>query len=174
MDAVLEAAPGTTAENPAVKTTTKGNEENFSTEKFLTFVLEDEEYGIEILRVREIIGMMPITPVPQSSMQLKGIINLRGKIIPVFDLRLIFGMTERDHDNATCIIIVDTSNHQLVGIVVDTVSEVMNVSGSEIETGDALSSKINTNFILGISKVKEKIRILIDIDKVLGGEDLSF
>lgn len=173
MDAIMEAAPETTV-NPTIDTTTETVEESFSSEKFLTFVLEDEEYGIEILRVREIIGMMTIAPVPQSPMELKGIINLRGKIIPVFDLRLIFGMSERDHDNETCIIIVDTSNHQLLGIVVDTVSEVMNVNGNEIETGNDLSKKINTNFILGISKVKEKIRILIDIDKVLGVDDLSF
>lgn len=142
-------------------------------EKFLTFVLEDEEYGIEILKVREIIGMMSITPVPQSSPQLKGIINLRGKIIPIFDLRLIFGIAEKEHDNETCIIIADVKGH-LVGVIVDTVSEVMDVKKEDVETGSELDKKINTQFILGISKVKDKIRILIDIGKVLGDENLSF
>ena len=141
-------------------------------EKFLTFVLDDEEYGIEILKVREIIGVMSITPVPQSSPQLKGIINLRGQIIPVFDLRLIFGMAEKEHDSETCIIIVDV-NGKLVGIIVDTVSEVMNVKGEEVEAGADLEKKVKAQFILGISKVEGKIRILIEIEKVLVNENLT-
>ncbi|MGR3317881.1 MAG: chemotaxis protein CheW [Candidatus Anammoxibacter sp.] len=141
-------------------------------EKFLTFVLDDEEYGIEILKVREIIGMMAVTPVPQSSPRLKGIINLRGQIIPVFDLRLIFGMVERDHDSETCIIIVDV-NGNLVGVIVDTVSEVMSVKEDEVEAGSDLEKKVKAQFILGISKVEGKIRILIEIEKVLVNENLA-
>lgn len=163
MDAVMEPATG-------VK-----EEKDFFSEshKFLTFFLEGEEYGIEILKVREIIGMMSVTPVPQSPSQLKGVINLRGKIIPVFDLRLMFAMQEREHDNQTCIIIVDVKG-LLVGVIVDTVSEVMDVTEDEVETGASIEGKINVQFILGISKVKGKIRLLIDIDKVLGEEQISF
>ncbi|MGR3317869.1 MAG: flagellar protein FlaG [Candidatus Anammoxibacter sp.] len=148
------------------KTESDEQEEHFTgeSEKFLTFVLDDEEYGIEILKVREIIGMMAVTPVPQSSPRLKGIINLRGQIIPVFDLRLIFGMVERDHDSETCIIIVDVSGN-LVGVIVDTVSEVMSVKGDEVEAGSDLEKKVKAQFILGIPKVEGKIRILIEIEK---------
>ncbi|MGR3318142.1 MAG: chemotaxis protein CheW [Candidatus Anammoxibacter sp.] len=160
---------------PKTEAGEREGEEHFTgeSEKFLTFVLDDEEYGIEILKVREIIGMMSVTPVPQSPPQLKGIINLRGKIIPVFDLRLIFRMAEKEHDRETCIIIVDV-NGQLTGVIVDTVSEVMKVRGEEVETGSDLEKKINAHFILGISKVRDKIRILIEIDRVLGNENLSF
>ncbi len=142
-------------------------------QKFLTFILEDEEYGIEILKVREIIGMMPITPVPQSQHTLKGVINLRGKIIPVFDLRLIFGMGEKDYDSETCIIIVDVAG-RLAGIVVDTVSEVMDVRDDDIETSSGLEAGFNSQFIMGISKVNDKIRILVDIDNILGDKELNF
>lgn len=153
----------------------KENKANLTREinKFLTFLIEGEEYGIEILKVREIIGMMSVTPVPQSSLQLKGVINLRGKVIPVFDLRLIFGMNEKEYDNETCIIIVDVKGH-LVSIIVDTVSEVMDVKGEEVESGPELKGKINNRFILGVSKVKDKIRLLIDIDKILGDQQLEF
>jgi len=166
MEAVME---------PETDTVQQYEQDHFTAEssKYLTFVLEDEEYGIEILKVREIIGMMSITPIPQSPLQLKGVINLRGKIIPVFDLRLIFGMIERNHDSETCIIIVDV-NGTLVGVVVDTVSEVMDVRDEDVEKGAELEEKINTQFILGISKVRDKIRVLIDIDRVLGNEELSF
>ncbi len=146
---------------------------NGEVEKFLTFVLEGEEYGIEILKVREIIGIMAVTPVPQASTRLKGIINLRGKIIPVFDLRLIFGMPERARDSETCIIIVNV-NASLIGIIVDTVSEVMDVKKDEVETSLDLDKKINTQFILGISNIKDQIRILIDIDRIFGNENLRF
>lgn len=141
--------------------------------KFLTFVLNNEEYGIEILKVREIIGVMPVTLVPQSSLHLKGIINLRGKVIPVFDLRMIFGMAEKEYDNETCIIIVNVKG-DLAGIVVDTVSEVMDVNNADIEFAADIEKKINAQFILGISKVKDRIRILIDIEHVLGDEQLTF
>lgn len=142
-------------------------------EKFLTFVLDGEEYGIEILKIKEIIGMMSITSVPQSSPQLKGVINLRGRIIPIFDLRLIFGMEEKEHDSETCIIIVDIKNH-LAGIIVDTVSEVMDIKEEDVETGSDLENKINTQFILGISNVRNRIKILIDVDAILKNENLSF
>lgn len=134
-------------------------------EKFLTFFLDDEEYGIEILKVREIIGMLAITPVPQSPQHLKGIINLRGKVIPVLDLRLLFGMDEGEYNKETCIIIVDVNN-SLVGVVVDTVSEVIVVNPKDYESKTNIPDNQNHEFIRGILKVNEKIRILIDIDSI--------
>lgn len=141
--------------------------------KFLTFVLDVEEYGIEILKVREIIGMMSVTPVPQAPPHLKGVINLRGKVIPVFDLRMLFSMIEREYDNETCIIIVNLQG-SLAGIVVDTVSEVLDIKNSDIEFAEQIKGQINAQFMLGISKVRDKIRILVDIESVLGSEQLTF
>lgn len=140
--------------------------------KYLTFVLSSEEYGIEILKVREIIGMMDITSVPQTPDYMKGVINLRGKVIPVIDLRLKFSMTEQEHTQETCIIVVEV-NDSLIGIIVDTVSEVVDVGGDEIEETPHLGQEIDTNFIMGMGKLKEKLVILLDIDKVLSAEELE-
>lgn len=140
--------------------------------KYLTFVLNHEEYGLEILRVREIIGLMDITPVPQMPHFIKGIINLRGKVIPVVDLRLKFGMPEAEYTKETCTIVVDIEN-RLMGIVVDTVSEVLDISAKDIEPTPSLGSTIKTDFILGMGKVKGKVKILLDIDKVLTLDELA-
>lgn len=140
--------------------------------KYLTFILNNEEYGLEILRVREIIGLMDITPVPQVPTYIKGIINLRGKIIPVVDLRLKFGMPEAEYTKETCTIVVDIDN-RLMGIIVDTVSEVLDISGEDIEPTPTLGSGIKTDFILGMGKIKGKVKILLDINKVLTVEELA-
>lgn len=140
--------------------------------KYLTFVLNHEEYGLEILRVREIIGLMDITPVPQMPHFIKGIINLRGKVIPVVDLRLKFGMPEAEYTKETCTIVVDIEN-RLMGIVVDTVSEVLDITAKDIEPTPSLGSTIKTDFILGMGKVKGKVKILLDIDKVLTLDELA-
>jgi len=141
--------------------------------KYLTFVIGEAEYGIEILKVREIIGIMPISPIPKSDFHLKGVINLRDTIIPIFDLRLIFGMQEKEYNSETCIIIVDVKGKQ-AGVIVDTVSEVMNVNEGEVETSGNIEEKVKASFILGISKVQNKIRVLVDIDAILKNENLSF
>ncbi|MBI5193562.1 MAG: chemotaxis protein CheW [Nitrospirae bacterium] len=141
-------------------------------EKYLTFVLNHEEYGLEILRVREIIGLMEITPVPQVPQFIKGIINLRGKVIPVVDLRLKFGMPEAGYTKETCTIVVDIEN-SLMGIVVDTVSEVLDINAKDIEPAPSLGSTIKTDFILGMGKVKGKVKILINIDRVLTLDELA-
>ena len=140
--------------------------------KYLTFVLGSEEYGIEIIKVREIIGIMDITNVPQTPDYMKGVINLRGKVIPVIDLRLKFSMPEQEHTQETCVIVVEV-NSAHIGIIVDTVSEVQDINGSEIEDSPELGQGVDTNFILGMGKVKEKIIILLDIEKVLTSEDLN-
>ena len=139
--------------------------------KFLTFQLQAEDYGLEILKVREIMGLMPITPVPQTPEYVKGVINLRGQVIPVIDLRLKFGLDESTYDKKTCIIVVDV-NGVMMGIVVDTVSEVMDIETVDIEETPSFGTKLNTDYILGMGKVKGKVKILLDIGMVLTSEEL--
>ena len=145
--------------------------------KFLTFSLANEEYGIGILKVREIIGMMPIRTVPQTPGFVKGVINLRGKVIPVVDLRLKFGMEETDYTERTSIIVVDVQSGSgafvHIGIVVDFVSEVINIKGDEIEPAPTFGSQLNTEYILGMAKVGKSVKILLDIDRILAVEDLN-
>jgi purine-binding chemotaxis protein CheW len=144
--------------------------------KYLTFSLAGEEYGIGILKVKEIIGMMPITTVPRTPVFVMGVINLRGKVIPVVDLRLKFGMEEMAYTERTCIIVVEIKGQGgsvLIGIVVDAVSEVLNIKGNDIEDTPTFGIKVNTDYILGMAKMNGKVKILLDIDKVLSEEDLS-
>ena len=144
--------------------------------KYLTFALGHEEYGLEILKVREIIGYMNITAVPQTPAHVKGVINLRGQVIPVIDLRSKFGMEEIEITEQTCIIVVEitqgTRKFQ-TGIVVDHVSEVLDIAEGDIEDAPQFGSSVDTNFILGMGKIGETVKILLDIDKVLGGEDFG-
>ncbi len=140
--------------------------------KYLTFGLADEEYGLEILKVREIFGMVNITAVPQTPEHVRGVINLRGKVIPVMDLRLKFCMAEKEHDEATCIIVVDVDGVEM-GIIVDHVQEVIEISSEDIEDPPSLGSNVDTDFILGMGKLDKRVTILLDITKVLGHEDLS-
>lgn len=144
-------------------------------EKLLTFSLGNEGYGISILKVKEIIGMMHITPVPRTPEFVKGVINLRGKIIPVMDLRLKFNMEEKTYNERTCIIVVETeinNSQRLLGVVVDMVSEVVNITSEEIEPPPQYSSNIENNFILGIGKLKDRVVIIIDLDKIFINSDL--
>jgi purine-binding chemotaxis protein CheW len=144
--------------------------------KYLTFSLAGEEYGIGILKVKEIIGMMPITVVPQTPDYVKGVINLRGKVIPVIDLRLKFTIKAADYTERTCIIVVEIaadSRTILMGILVDSVSEVLNIKGADIEETPSFGTKLNTEFILGMAKVNGAIKILLDIDQVLSIEEIK-
>jgi len=144
--------------------------------KYLTFTLADEEYGISILKIKEIIGMMPITSMPQTPEFVKGVINLRGKVIPVMDLRLRFGMGETDYTDRTCIIVVEIEGETgtvLSGIVVDSVSEVLNIKGEDIEDTPTFGTKLNTDYILGMAKMGGGVKILLDIDRVLTGEEIA-
>ncbi|MFA6448322.1 MAG: chemotaxis protein CheW [bacterium] len=140
--------------------------------KYLTFTLGDEEYGLGILKVREIIGLMEITRVPRMPDFVRGVINLRGKVIPVVDLRLKFGMAAIENTKETCIIVVDL-NEFLMGIVVDQVSEVLNIGDNEIEDTPAFGVSIDTEFIMGMGKAKEKVIILLDIQKVLTTSEIK-
>jgi purine-binding chemotaxis protein CheW len=144
--------------------------------KYLTFQLAKEGYGIGILKVREIIGMLPVTPVPQTPLFLKGVINLRGQVIPVVDLRLKFGLMEEEYTERTSIIVVEVkglANNIPIGIVVDTVSEVINIQAHEIEPAPSFGASINTNFILGMAKTEGGVKILLNIDQVLSAEELG-
>jgi purine-binding chemotaxis protein CheW len=144
--------------------------------KYLTFALAQEEYGIGILKVKEIIGMMSVTHVPQTPDFVKGVINLRGKVIPVVDLRLRFGLEAAAYTERTCIIVVEVAGANgsvMMGIVVDAVSEVLNIRGSDIENTPAFGVKLDTDFILGMAKAAGGIKILLDIDRVLNSEDLT-
>lgn len=147
--------------------------------KYLTFALAEEEYGIGILKVKEIIGMMAITSVPQTPPFVKGVINLRGKVIPVVDLRLKFGMQEMAYTERTCIIVVEiagegrgTVNTQM-GIVVDAVSEVLNIKAEDVEETPTFGAALNTDFILGMAKMDGGVKILLDIDKVLSRQEFE-
>ena len=144
--------------------------------KYLTFSLAEEEYGIGILKIKEIIGMMPITPVPQTPEHVKGVINLRGKVIPVVDLRLRFGMESIEYGERTCIIVVEITGQAgtvQIGIVVDSVSEVLNIKGEDVEETPTFGTKVNTDFILGMAKMEGGVKILLDIDKVLSSEEIA-
>jgi len=138
--------------------------------KYLTFALAHEEYGLEILKVREIIGYMEITAVPQMPHFVEGVINLRGQIIPVIGLRTQFGMERAEVNEQTCIIVVevirDMSKYSY-GVMVDRVLEVIEIPGENIEKTPQFGSPVNTDVLLGIGKVGESIKILLDIDKVL-------
>jgi purine-binding chemotaxis protein CheW len=144
--------------------------------KYLTFSLAQEEYGIGILKIKEIIGMMAITTVPQTPKFVKGVINLRGKVIPVIDLRLRFGMESMDYTERTCIIVVEidgTANTVQIGIVVDAVSEVLNINGKDIEDTPTFGTKLDTTYILGMAKMEGGVKILLDIDRVLKAEEVE-
>ena len=144
--------------------------------KYLTFALGPEEYGLEILKVREIIGYMEITAVPQTPQYVKGVINLRGQVIPVIDLRTNFGMDTAEVTEETCIIVVETSHGDRkfsTGVVVDHVQEVLDIAGKDIEGTPEFGSAVNTDFILGMGKIGDSVKILLDIDKVLASDDFS-
>ncbi len=142
--------------------------------KYLTFSLADEEYGIGILKIKEIIGMMSITTVPRTPEYVKGVINLRGKVIPVVDLRLRFGMEAIDYTERTCIIVVEIeakSGTVQVGVVVDAVSEVLNIMDEDVEDTPQFGRSMQTEYILGMAKMEGGVKILLDVDQVLTGEE---
>ena len=144
--------------------------------KYLTFSLAGEEYGIGILKVKEIIGMLEITRVPQTPSYVKGVINLRGKVIPVIDLRAKFGLEAGDYTERTCVVVVEvarTGGQVLIGSVVDSVTEVLNIREGEIEETPDFGVHLDTHYLLGMAKAGGSIKLLLDIDRVLGQEDLG-
>jgi purine-binding chemotaxis protein CheW len=165
----MEAA---TLERPAARAK-EGERQN---EKYLSFHVGAEEFAIGVLSVREIMGVLDITAVPQTPPYVKGIINLRGKVVPVVDLRLKFGMESSEYTQRTCIIVVDVAGEQgrmLMGVVVDSVSEVLNVTPSEIEKAPDFGEGVAIPYLLGIAKCKGKVKLLLDIEKVLHAAELT-
>ena len=145
------------------------------TGKYLTFLLGREEFGVRVLKVREIIGMQEITAVPQTPAHIKGVFNLRGKVVPVIDLRLKFGLPGTEYNQRTCIIVTQVQGESgsiLVGAIVDGVSEVLNLTSSDIEDTPDFGEGVAGQYLLGMAKVKGRVKILLDIDRVLSAQDL--
>ena len=143
--------------------------------KYLVFELGTEEFGIRVLQVREITGVQEITALPQTAAHVKGVINLRGKVIPVVDLRLKFGLPEREYTERTCIIVVQVNRRNRpvsMGIVVDGVVEVLTLAATDIEDTPDFGGGADTPYILGMAKVKGKVKILLDINEVLTGQEM--
>jgi purine-binding chemotaxis protein CheW len=141
--------------------------------KYLTFSLGNEEYGLPVMKVREIIKVMDITQVPQVAAHVLGVINLRGKVIPVIDLRRKFGFPAQAYTERTCIIVAEVvlgGPKVMMGVVVDSVSEVLNVAGAEIDETPQFGSQDATDYLLGLAKVKGTVKILLDLDRVLASD----
>ena len=144
-------------------------EEDTQKGKYLTFVLDNESYGIGINNITEIIGIQPITVIPELPDYIKGIINLRGKIIPVMDVRLRFKKLPREYNDRTCIIVVDI-NDLSIGLIVDSVSEVLRILDQDIVPPPNLN-KISNKYIRGIGKVDKEVRLILDCDKLISDDD---
>jgi purine-binding chemotaxis protein CheW len=145
-------------------------------EKYLTFNLAGEQYGLEILKVREIIGLMVITTVPQTPDFVRGVVNLRGKVIPIIDLRTKFGIETIEDTEQTCIIVVDFMEDQnsiQMGIIVDSVSEVLDIDVNDIDDPPRFSNAVSTSFIKGIAKTKDGVKILLEIEDVLTTDEIQ-
>jgi purine-binding chemotaxis protein CheW len=144
--------------------------------KYLTFALGKEEYGLEILKVREIIGWLDITALPRTPNYVKGVVNLRGQVIVVVDLRTKFSMEAAAKTDQTCIIVVEIAHagrKLSTGIIVDRVSEVLEIPSENIEDAPTFGTAIEIDFILGMGKVGEAVKILLDIDKVMTGSEIA-
>ena len=145
------------------------------TGKYLSFHLGQEEYAIQVLKVREIMGIQHITGVPHMPRDVKGVINLRGRVIPVIDLRLKFGLEEKEYGQRTCIIVVQLQKESTVqmGIIVDEVSEVMNLAAGDIQNTPDFGSETAPPYLLGMANIKGRVKILLDIDEILTGADMG-
>jgi purine-binding chemotaxis protein CheW len=147
-----------------------------ATAKFLTFVLGDESYGIPVMKIREIIQMTDITAVPRMPDYIKGVINLRGKVIPIVDLRTKFGLANVAATERTCIVVVQVAqangNSPQMGLIVDAVEEVLNINASDIEATPDFGGRVDTEYMIGMAKVRNVVKTLLDIDKIVSAESL--
>ena len=144
--------------------------------KYLTFKLAEEEYGLDIMKVQEIIGIMPVTKVPRVPEYVRGVINLRGRIIPTVELRAKFGLEAVEDTERTCIIVVELQTEKgkvNMGVIVDEVAEVMDFAADTIDAAPEFGTALNTSFILGIGIVKGSVKVLLDVDKVLSATEIS-
>lgn len=149
-----------------------GDEDESQENKYLTFRIESEVYGINVLDVVEILRMISITPIPESLPYIRGIINLRGKIIPVMDVRLRFGLEEKQADDRTCIIVVNMKGVD-IGLVVDTVAEVIEIPVDQIDAMPAVHQSGHQKFIRGIGKVDDSVKILLELEKMVNEEEIK-
>lgn len=143
--------------------------------KYLTFILGDEGYGIPVMKVKEIIRLKDTTTIPKMPDHVLGVINLRGKIVPVFDLRIKFGIPSHENSERTCVIVaqvleIESGERKMVGLVVDSVEEVIMINNDQIAPSPDFGQNINTEYILGIGKVGDRVRMLVDIDRIVGDE----
>ncbi|HOA07872.1 MAG TPA: chemotaxis protein CheW [Spirochaetota bacterium] len=153
----------------------KDNKEKISLgeeNQFVTFMIGSETYGVEVLKVKEILGMTDITHVPNSLSFMRGVINLRGAVVPVVDMRLKFQLQEKEYDTFTVIIIVEV-RERLIGMIVDTVSDVASIPVSTIQNTPHFTSKIETDFIKGIGQIESLLVIILDVDKILNHEEFK-
>lgn len=144
--------------------------------KYLTFRLSAEEFGVEIVKVQEIVGVINVTRVPQTPAYVRGVINLRGRVIPVVDLRVKFGMERIDDTDRTCIVVVQITRdfHEVtMAVIVDEVSEVLDVKEDEIDAPPEFGSNVDTGFIIGMGKVNDKVLMLLDIDMILSSREIG-
>jgi purine-binding chemotaxis protein CheW len=153
---------------------TLGNQISFATDgsQYLTFRLGDEEYGVEILKVQEIKGYSTVTPIPSTPSYVKGVMNLRGTIIPVLDLRSKLAMSEAEYNQFTVIIVV-TVGSRVIGLIVDAVSDVLNIPKEDIQATPDFGSEVDARFIQGLAKAGDKLMALLAIERVLGEDDLA-
>ncbi len=142
------------------------------TGQYVTFILGEEEYGVEILKVQEIIGLTPVTRVPYLPDFIKGVINLRGIVVPVIDLRLRFGLDRIEYNDHTCVIITKMGE-KVTGMIVDTVSEVVDMPQEMVEPPPSFSSGIRTDFIRGMGKIDKRLVILLNVDRLLTDEEIK-
>lgn len=140
--------------------------------QLVTFSIGEEEFGVDILKVQEIIRTMEITKVPKAPGFVEGVINLRGKVIPIIDLRRRFGLSSKEHDKHTRIIVIEINN-MIVGFVVDSVSEVLRIPASTVEPPPAVVAGMESEYISGVGKLQDRLLILLDLDRLLSNEDLD-
>jgi purine-binding chemotaxis protein CheW len=146
------------------------------TGKYLTFEVGEEAYGVGILKVQEIIKMQEITKVPRTPEHVKGVINLRGKVMPVVSLRCVFGMQEAETSRDTCIIVMQVQRGEasaVLGVIADKVSEVLEIGEEEIEPAPSFGTRVDTRFILGMAKTRDTVKILLDMDTVVSEEEMA-
>jgi len=154
------------------KRTMNNDNDEVETNQYVTFLIARETYGVEVLRVQEIIGMTGITHVPNSMEFMRGVINLRGTVVPVVDMRLRFGMEEKDYDNFTVILIVEVKGY-MVGMIVDSVADVVDIPIKNIQDTPHFSANIRTDYIKGIGRIDEDLVIVLNVDKILSTEELE-
>jgi purine-binding chemotaxis protein CheW len=142
-------------------------------EQFVTFRLEKEEYGIEILKVHEIIGYQGFAKVPNVPRFIRGVLNLRGSVVPVIDMRLKFNMAEKAYDNFTVIVIIEVQE-RIIGVIVDAVSDVVTLNAEELQETPDFSSGVRTDFIKGMGRKGEKLIIMLDIDRILSEQEFDY